>query len=192
MCILWMKTKVVIPRMKKNILTIATRESPLALQQAEWVKQQLQALYPLLTIKLLGLTTQADKMLSAPLYKVGGKGLFVKELEEALLSGQADLAVHSAKDVPMELPKGLSLPVICKREEARDVFVSNETDCLTKLPRAAKVGTSSLRRQSQLLVLRPDLTIVPLRGNVNTRLAKLDRNEYAAIVLAGPVCRGYS
>lgn len=167
-----------------NTIIIATRESPLALWQANWVKARLEALHPQLSVHLLGMTTTADKMLSTPLYKVGGKGLFVKELEEALLSKRADIAVHSMKDVPMELPPGLCVPVMCEREEPRDVFVSNQYESLDELPEGAVIGTSSLRRQSQLLALRPDLKTAFLRGNVNTRLAKLDNGEYAAIVLA--------
>jgi hydroxymethylbilane synthase len=170
--------------MTTNVLTIATRQSPLALWQAHWVKAQLQRIHQNLSVELLGLTTQADKMLSTPLYKVGGKGLFVKELEEALFQGKADIAVHSMKDVPMVLPDGLSIPVMCKREDPRDAVVSNDYTSFEELPINAVVGTSSLRRQSQLLALRPDLRITFLRGNVNTRLAKLDNKEYAAIVLA--------
>ncbi|EKD55154.1 MAG: hypothetical protein ACD_60C00025G0051 [uncultured bacterium] len=168
----------------KNTLIIATRESPLALWQANWVKAELERLYPRCVIQLLGITTEADHLLSIPLYKVGGKGLFVKELEEALLSKRADIAVHSMKDVPMELPEGLSLPVMCKRAEPRDVLVANHFTSLQEVPLGAVVGTSSLRRQSQLLALRPDVKIAFLRGNVNTRLDKLDREDYAAIILA--------
>lgn len=166
------------------ILTIATRESPLALWQASWVKQRLESYHPGLVVHLLGLTTTADNMLATPLYKVGGKGLFVKELEEALLTGRADIAVHSMKDVPMNLPNGLALPVMCEREDPRDAFVSNHFSSLDQLPKNAVIGTSSLRRQSQILALRPDLKTAFLRGNVNTRLAKLDDEEYAAIILA--------
>jgi hydroxymethylbilane synthase len=165
-------------------LTIATRESPLALWQANWVKLELESLYPELSVHLLGLTTQADQMLATPLYKVGGKGLFVKELEQALLSKRADIAVHSMKDVPMELPKGLHLPVMCEREDPRDALVTNDYSSLDELPFNALIGTSSLRRQSQLLALRPDFKTTFLRGNVNTRLAKLDKGEYTAIILA--------
>lgn len=168
----------------RKMLTIATRESPLALWQANWVKSQLEKLHPELTIKLLGMTTTADKMLSTPLYKTGGKGLFVKELEEALLNRQADIAVHSMKDVPMELPAGLVVPVMCEREDPRDAFVANQFSSLAEVPSQAVIGTSSLRRQSQLLAMRPDLQVKFLRGNVNTRLAKLDDEEYAAIILA--------
>lgn len=168
----------------KTQLTIATRESALALWQANWVKAQLEKIHPQLTVNLLGLTTQADKMLATPLFKIGGKGLFVKELEEALLDGRADIAVHSMKDVPMVFPAGLCLPVVCEREEPRDAFVSNQFNSVAALPTGAVVGTSSLRRQSQLLAMRPDLQIVPLRGNVNTRLAKLDQGDFTAIILA--------
>lgn len=170
--------------MTKRTLTIATRESPLALWQANWVKTQLESIHPDLDVQLLGITTQADKMLEIPLTQVGGKGLFVKELEEALFDGRADIAVHSMKDVPMELPSGLCLPVMCEREEPRDALVSREFATLQELPMFAVVGTSSFRRQSQLSALRADLKIAHLRGNVNTRLAKLDRGEYSAIILA--------
>ncbi|HSW69993.1 MAG TPA: hydroxymethylbilane synthase [Gammaproteobacteria bacterium] len=170
--------------MKKNRLIIATRESPLALWQANWVKIQLEALHPTLSIELLGLTTTADKLLSVPLYKTGGKGLFVKELEEALLAKKADIAVHSMKDVPMDLPPDLCIPVMCEREDPRDAFVSNEYTSLTDLPENAVVGTSSLRRQSQILAARSDLQSSFLRGNVNTRLEKLDQKNYHAIILA--------
>lgn len=170
--------------MIKHKLTIATRESPLALWQANWVKQRLEELHPDLEVLLLGITTQADKMLDIPLTQIGGKGLFVKELEQALFDGQADIAVHSMKDVPMVLPQGLCLPVMCQREEPRDVLVSNQFDSIAGLPMNAIVGTSSFRRQSQVSAMRRDLQIAHLRGNVNTRLAKLDRGEYAAIILA--------
>lgn len=170
--------------MKKTSLIIATRESPLALWQANWVKQQLEKHYPFLSIHLLGMTTSADNMLTTPLYKVGGKGLFVKELEEALLDGRADIAVHSMKDVPMDLPQGLCVPVMCEREDPRDAFVSNQFANIEDLPEKAVIGTSSLRRQSQILAMRPDLQTGFLRGNVNTRLAKLDNKDYAAIILA--------
>jgi hydroxymethylbilane synthase len=170
--------------MTKSSLIIATRESPLALWQASFVKTQLEKHHPHLIVNLLGITTTADKMLETPLLQIGGKGLFVKELEEALLDGRADIAVHSMKDVPMELPPGLSLPVMCEREDPRDVFVSLEFDTLDDLPSRAILGTSSLRRQSQLASLRPDLEMKYLRGNVNTRLARLERGEYAAIILA--------
>lgn len=167
----------------KPHLTIATRESPLALWQANWVKAQLEKMHSGLRISLLGMTTQADRML-VPLYKIGGKGLYVKELEEALLDGRADIAVHSMKDLPMELPPGLHLSAMCEREEPRDAFVSNQYANLQEMPPHAVIGTSSLRRQSQLYALRKDIEIKPLRGNVNTRLQKLDQKEYSAIVLA--------
>lgn len=170
--------------MSKSSLIIATRESPLALWQANWVKQQLQKHHPSLKITLLGLTTTADKLLETPLYQVGGKGLFVKELEEALLDGRADIAVHSMKDVPMELPPGLCLPVMCEREDPHDAFVSNQFETLQSLPSGAILGTSSLRRQSQLVHLRPDVHIESLRGNVNTRLKRLDSGDYTALILA--------
>ena len=168
----------------KTALTIATRQSPLALWQAEHIKHRLQQLHPGLEVSLLGMTTQGDAILDSPLSKVGGKGLFVKELEHALLDGRADIAVHSMKDVPAEFPAGLALPVICQREDPYDAFVSNRYAQLDDLPIGAVVGTSSLRRQCQISALRPDLKILSLRGNVNTRLAKLDNNDYDAIILA--------
>jgi hydroxymethylbilane synthase len=168
----------------KKSLIIATRESPLALWQANWVKEHLEMLHPELTVRLLGMTTKADRLLETPLYQVGGKGLFVKELEEALLDGRADIAVHSMKDVPMMLPDGLCLPVMCEREEPRDVFVSNQFASLEDISPHALIGTSSLRRQSQLRAWRSDLNITNLRGNVNTRLQKLDQGEFSAIILA--------
>lgn len=165
-------------------LTIATRESPLALWQAHYVKDRLEEIYPNLDVKLLPMTSRGDHILDVPLAKVGGKGLFVKELEQALLNKQADIAVHSMKDVPMEFPEGLGLAVICEREDPRDAFVSNTIASFDELPQGAIVGTSSMRRQSQLLARRPDLDIRFLRGNVNTRLRKLDEGEYDAIILA--------
>lgn len=165
-------------------LRIATRKSPLALWQAEFVRAQLQLFHPGLAVELVTFTTRGDKILDTPLAKIGGKGLFVKELETALLENAADIAVHSMKDVPMDFPDGLGLAVICEREDPRDAFVSNRFDALEQLPHGARVGTSSLRRQCQLRALRPDLDIVSLRGNVNTRLAKLDAGDYDAIVLA--------
>lgn len=165
-------------------LTIATRESPLALWQAEYVRAELQAAHPGLEVQLLGMTSRGDKILDLPLAKVGGKGLFVKELETALLDGSADIAVHSMKDVPMEFPEGLELGVICEREDPRDAFVSNDFASLDALPAGSVVGTSSLRRECQLRERRPDLEIRFLRGNVNTRLRKLDEGEYRAIILA--------
>lgn len=170
--------------MKNNRLKIATRKSPLALWQTDHVREALCRLYPEQLIEIVEITTQGDKILDTPLAKIGGKGLFVKELENSLLVGQADMAVHSMKDVPVELPSGLILPVIMSREEPYDAFVSNHYPNLAALPLGAIVGTSSLRRQSQLLALRPDLDIRPLRGNVGTRLQKLDRGEFDAIVLA--------
>ena len=165
-------------------LRIATRKSLLALWQAEYVKAELEKHHPGLVVELVPLTSRGDKILDVPLAKVGGKGLFVKELEQALLAGEADIAVHSMKDVPMEFPQGLGLSVICPREDARDAFVSNRFNSLEELPQGAVVGTSSLRRQCQLLAYRPDLEIKFLRGNVQTRLQKLDDGEYDAIILA--------
>jgi hydroxymethylbilane synthase len=170
--------------MTKDILRIATRKSPLAMWQAEFVQAELEAAHPNLTVELLPMSTRGDKILDTPLAKVGGKGLFVKELEQALLDGRADIAVHSMKDVPMEFPPGLELGVICEREDPRDAFVSNNFASLAELPNGAVVGTSSLRRQCQLRASRPDLEITDLRGNVNTRLGKLDAGEYDAIILA--------
>ncbi len=171
-------------RIATRTLKIATRRSPLALWQAEFVRAQLQRLHPQLQVELVTFTTRGDKILDSPLAKIGGKGLFVKELETALLEGNADIAVHSMKDVPMDFPEGLGLAVICEREDPRDAFVSNRFPNLAALPHGARVGTSSLRRQCQLHALRPDLDIVSLRGNVNTRLAKLDAGEFDAIMLA--------
>jgi len=165
-------------------LKIATRKSPLALWQAEHIRARLQELHPGLTVELVTFVTQGDKILDPPLAKIGGKGLFVKELEAALLDGRADLAVHSMKDVPMHLPTGLSLPVICEREDPCDAFVSNRFEGFEQLPKGATVGTSSLRRKTQILKARPDLNILDLRGNVGTRLSKLDAGEYDAIILA--------
>ncbi len=167
-----------------SVVRIATRKSPLALWQAEYVKAELQRHHPGLQVELVGFTTQGDRILDAPLAKVGGKGLFVKELENAMLAGDADLAVHSMKDVPVDFPDGLHLAAICPREDARDAFVSNHYDSLDALPQGAKVGTSSLRRRCHLARLRPDLVIDDLRGNVGTRLGKLDAGQYDAIVLA--------
>ena len=165
-------------------LTIATRESPLALWQAHHIKSELTGFYPELEVCLLGMTSRGDQLLDIPLNKVGGKGLFVKELETALIDGSADIAVHSMKDVPMELPSGLALAVICEREDPRDAFVSNKWKTFEQLPLGSTLGTSSLRRACQLQEIRPDLTIRFLRGNVNTRLGKLDNGEYDAIILA--------
>ena len=167
-----------------TVLTIATRESPLALWQAEYVQARLQRAHPGLTVKLLGMTSRGDQLLDVPLAKVGGKGLFVKELETALLERRADIAVHSMKDVPMEFPEGLGLGVICEREDPSDAFVSNRYGSMEELPAGSVVGTSSLRRECQLRARRPDLQVRFLRGNVNTRLRKLDEGEYDAIILA--------
>ena len=166
------------------MIRIATRQSALALWQANYVKAQLQGIHPGLKVELVGMTTRGDKILDVPLAKVGGKGLFVKELEEAMLRDEADIAVHSMKDVPMELPQGLELYAICEREDHRDALVSHDYESLEQLPEGAVVGTSSLRRQCQLSALRPDIKIKSLRGNVNTRLGKLDEGEFDAIILA--------
>jgi len=171
--------------MKDNLLRIATRKSPLALWQAEHVAEELRAANPDLQVELVGMSTKGDKILDTPLAKIGGKGLFVKELEQGMLEGHADIAVHSMKDVPVELPEGLHLAVIMEREEPRDAFVSNRFDSIDALPQGARLGTASLRRQCQAAERRPDLEILPLRGNVNTRLKKLDDGEFDAIILAG-------
>jgi hydroxymethylbilane synthase len=168
----------------KRLLRIATRKSPLALWQAEHVRSRLQEAHPGLVVELVTMTTQGDKILDVPLAKIGGKGLFVKELEQGMMAGDADIAVHSMKDVPMELPEGFALPVICAREIPLDAFVSNSYANIEELPEGARVGTSSLRRSSQLLHQRPDLEILSLRGNVQTRLAKLDNGDFDAIILA--------
>ena len=165
-------------------LNIATRQSPLALWQAEHIRDRLLALYPEMTINLLKIVTKGDKILDTPLAKIGGKGLFVKELEQALYERQADIAVHSLKDVPMDLPEGLILGVYCKRASPTDAFVSNTYSSIDELPQGAVVGTASLRRQCQIKAYRPDLQIKTLRGNVGTRLSKLDAGEYDAIILA--------
>lgn len=170
--------------MTNKIVRIATRKSPLAMWQAEFVRDALLSLHPNLQIELVKMSTQGDKILDTPLAKVGGKGLFVKELEQGMLAGDADIAVHSMKDVPVEFPEGLHLPVVCKREDPRDAFVSNNYQSIDDLPQGAKVGTSSLRRECQLRTYRSDLEVLPLRGNVNTRLAKLDAGNYDAIILA--------
>lgn len=168
----------------KKILRIATRKSALALWQANYVKQQLLSLHPHLTFELLEITTSGDKNIDTPLYKTGGKGLFVKEIEQALLERQADLAVHSMKDVPMEIPPDLIIAAVGEREDPRDVLVTNLASSLGTLPVGAVVGTTSLRRMCQLLALRPDLQVEPLRGNVDTRVRRLDEGIYDAIVLA--------
>ena len=163
---------------------IATRKSALALWQAEYVKERLEHFHEGIKVELVKMTSKGDRILDAPLAKIGGKGLFVKELENALLENRADIAVHSMKDVPMDFPEGLGLSSICPRENPLDAFVSNTYNKLEDLPAGAVVGTSSLRRQCQILARRPDLKIEFLRGNVNTRLAKLDDGQYDAIILA--------
>ena len=170
--------------MTDSTLRIATRKSPLALWQANHVRDALMARHPELDVELLTMTTQGDKILDTPLAKVGGKGLFVKELEVGMLEGRADLAVHSMKDVPVEFPEGLGLAAVLPREDPRDALISNTWSSIDELPQGARLGTSSLRRQSQLRARRPDLQILDLRGNVNTRLAKLDNGDYDAIMLA--------
>lgn len=170
--------------MSSREIRIATRKSALALWQAEYVKTRLEQAHPGLLVTLVPMVSRGDKLLDSPLSKIGGKGLFVKELETALLENEADIAVHSMKDVPMDFPEGLGLFCICEREDPRDAFVSNTYASLDELPQGSIVGTSSLRRQAQLLTRRPDLEIRFLRGNVNTRLAKLDAGEYDAIILA--------
>ncbi len=168
----------------KSTLRIATRKSPLALWQAEHVKARLMEAHKGLEVELVTFTTKGDKILDTPLAKIGGKGLFVKELENAILEGKADIAAHSIKDVPMEFPKGLFLATILEREEPCDAFVSNNFSSIQSLPENSVVGTCSLRRRSQLLSKRPDLKIKDLRGNVNSRLEKLDNGDYDAIILA--------
>lgn len=165
-------------------LTIASRESRLAMWQAEHVRDRLRQLYPACSIEIVGMTTEGDRILDRALNAIGGKGLFIKELEVALLEGRADLAVHSLKDVPMELPPEFALASILERHDPRDAFVSGRFGSVDELPLGATVGTSSLRRTAQLLARRPDLKVGPLRGNVNTRLAKLDSGQYDAILLA--------
>ncbi len=165
-------------------LVIASRESALAMWQAEYIRDRLRALYPQTQVSILGMTTQGDQILDVTLSKIGGKGLFVKELETALENGSADIAVHSLKDVPMHLPEGFMLACIGEREDPRDAFVSNNHANLEALPAGSVVGTSSLRRESQLRARFPHLKIEPLRGNVQTRLRKLDEGKYAAIILA--------
>ncbi|NRA69735.1 MAG: hydroxymethylbilane synthase [Gammaproteobacteria bacterium] len=170
--------------MAVEIVRIATRKSPLALWQAEFVKAELERFHPQIKVELVTMVTKGDKILDTPLAKVGGKGLFVKELETAILEGRADIAVHSMKDVPVDFPAGLVLQTICQREDPRDAFVSNNYKMISQLPAGAIVGTSSLRRQCQLRAQRPDLVIKDLRGNVGTRLGKLDNGDYDAIILA--------
>ena len=166
------------------MLKIATRKSPLALWQAEFVKSRLQFFNPNIEVELVKMTTQGDKILNSPLSKIGGKSLFIKELEIGILEGRADIAVHSMKDVPYELPKEFEVGAILERENPFDAFVSNDFDSISELPHGARVGSCSLRRIVQLKALRPDLTILDLRGNVNTRLRKLDEGQYDAIILA--------
>ena len=170
--------------MTVKVIRIATRKSPLALWQAEHVAAKLEKAFPALKTELVTMVTQGDKILDTPLAKIGGKGLFVKELEQGMLAGDADIAVHSMKDVPVEFPKGLHLAVVLEREDPRDAFVSNQYSSLNDLPANAKIGTCSLRRQCQLKEQFPDAQILPLRGNVNTRLAKLEAGEFDAIILA--------
>jgi len=170
--------------MQDQVVKIATRKSPLAMWQAEEVTRRLKAAHSGLEVELVGMTTKGDRILDTPLAKVGGKGLFVKELEQGMLEGIADIAVHSMKDVPMEFPEGLGLAVILDRENPRDAFVSNQYAALEDLPENARIGTSSLRRQCQLRDRYPEVEILDLRGNVNTRLAKLDAGDYDAIILA--------
>ena len=170
--------------MYSRTLRIATRKSPLALWQANHIRDELLQKWPGLKIELVPMTTSGDRFLKDKLLVVGGKGLFVKELEEALFDKRADIAVHSAKDMPAQFPDGLSLAAICKRASPYDAFISKDYSALSELPHGAIVGTGSLRRQSQLLAYRPDLFIKTLRGNINTRLAKLDSGDYQAIILA--------
>ena len=165
-------------------LRIISRNSPLAMWQAGHVQERLRAAHPGLDVNISGVTTTADRFLDQPLSALGGKGLFVKELEQELLDGRADLAVHSMKDVPVLLPDGLQLPVILQREDVRDAFISDRFGSLDELPQGARVGTSSLRRRSQLLALRPDLEVLELRGNVGTRLQRLEGGQLDAVVLA--------
>ena len=168
----------------EKIIRIATRRSPLALWQAEHVAERLEQAFPGCKTELVKMTTQGDRILDAPLAKIGGKGLFVKELEQGMLEGLADIAVHSMKDVPVEFPVGLHLAAILSREDPSDAFVSRHYSSLQELPANARIGTSSLRRQCQIKMLYPDAEILSLRGNVNTRLSKLDAGEYDAIILA--------
>lgn len=167
-----------------RVIKIATRKSALALWQAEDVKARLEKAHPGLQVELLPMVTKGDQILNSPLSKVGGKGLFIKELEIAMMEGRADIAVHSMKDVPMEFPDGFGIHAICERENPGDAFVSNQYTSLDELPQGAILGTSSLRRQCQIKHYRPDLVIKDLRGNVNTRLQKLDDGQYDAIILA--------
>ena len=173
-----------LPMPSPQRLIIATRESALALWQAHHIRDRLAVLHPRLEIQILGMTTEGDQKLSTSLAKLGGKGLFVKELENALAEGRADIAVHSMKDVPMHVPPGFTIAAITEREDPRDAFVSNDYASLAQLPDGASVGTSSLRRESQIRARFPHLQLQALRGNVNTRLRKLDEGHYAAIILA--------
>ena len=166
------------------MLKIATRKSPLALWQAEFVKSKLETIYPELKVELVKMTTQGDQILNSPLSKIGGKSLFIKELEVGIMEGRADIAVHSMKDVPYELPQGFEIGAILERESPFDAFVSNDFNSIQDLPVGARLGSCSLRRIVQVKALRPDLEILDLRGNVNTRLKKLDDGEYDAIILA--------
>jgi hydroxymethylbilane synthase len=166
------------------VLKIATRKSPLALWQAEFVKSKLEAIYPDLKVELVKMTTQGDQILNSPLSKIGGKSLFIKELEVGIMEGRADIAVHSMKDVPYELPQGFEIGAILERESPFDAFVSNDFNSIQDLPVGARLGSCSLRRIVQVKAMRPDLEILDLRGNVNTRLKKLDDGEYDAIILA--------
>lgn len=168
----------------KSVLRIATRKSLLALWQADYVKDALEQAHPELTVELVPMSTKGDVILDTPLAKIGGKGLFIKELEVAMMNGEADIAVHSMKDVPMEFPEGFDLAVICERENPFDAFVSNTYKAFNELPEGAVVGTCSLRRKAQIMAERPDLVIKDLRGNVQTRLGKLDAGDYDAIILA--------
>ncbi|AWL13342.1 Hydroxymethylbilane synthase [Saliniradius amylolyticus] len=170
--------------MTDRTIRIATRKSALALWQAEYVQQALERAHPGLNVELVPMSTQGDRILDTPLAKIGGKGLFIKELEVAMLEGRADIAVHSMKDVPVAFPDEFGLHAICEREDPRDAFVSNDFACLNDLPAGSVVGTSSLRRQCQLKAHFPELIVKDLRGNVNTRLAKLDEGQYHAIILA--------
>ncbi|QIQ41575.1 MAG: hydroxymethylbilane synthase [Buchnera aphidicola (Aphis urticata)] len=170
--------------MKRKILRIATRNSPLALAQTKYVEKKILSLYPDLNIQLVPIVTHGDNILNKSLSKIGGKGLFIKELEFALLENKADIAIHSMKDLPVHITKELCLVSICKRGNPLDSLVSNRYKSINQLPKGAKIGTSSLRRQCQLITYRPDLIVAPLRGNIETRIAKLDQGKYDAIILA--------
>ncbi|QCI16269.1 hydroxymethylbilane synthase [Buchnera aphidicola] len=170
--------------MKNKTLRIATRKSPLALEQTKYVQKKILSLYPNLNIKLVPIVTHGDNILNKSLSKIGGKGLFIKELELALLENKADIAIHSMKDLPVKITKELCLVSICKRGNALDTLVSNHYQSINQLPKGAIIGTSSLRRQCQLITYRPDLIVSPLRGNIETRIAKLDAGQYDAIILA--------